>query len=281
MRTTGYSKTGRDYAKFDVLSPEHPKLAELPYRTRWTWFEGVCYCQRNLSDGFIPAGIAKARGWLTDADRLIASGLWEKAPKGYRVHDYLDWNDSRADVEARIAHASKAGRASAAQRTVELPVEPGVEPRVDPPLDSTFNGQSNPALLYPALPGNPPQERPVPELVTKYLGKLRSATPRAFERVTEQEILTIAAEEQINPEQAGRFLADVWEWWSHSPPSKRWKRPTRGWRTWCRREAARMAEATAKPAAPSVTSFAPVPDPAEAQRRREELWAEAQRVAAS
>jgi hypothetical protein len=32
------------------------------------------------------------------AERLVGVGLWHQTPTGYTVHDFLDWNPSRADA---------------------------------------------------------------------------------------------------------------------------------------------------------------------------------------
>lgn len=107
------------------------------------WGMGLVYCQKNLTDGFIPRdairtfGVrgyeverivdaaltssasmsARARALVessiraafgttpyTIADELCRAQvpnrapLWERVEGGFRVHDYLDWNDSREDI---------------------------------------------------------------------------------------------------------------------------------------------------------------------------------------
>jgi hypothetical protein len=83
------------------------------------WVKGLCYCQRQLTDGFIPAEWLKEVGAKRkDIDMLSTSNvdgkapLWEPQSGSYQVHDYLDWNDSRAtvtkkrnDAKERMAHA--------------------------------------------------------------------------------------------------------------------------------------------------------------------------------
>ena len=59
------------------------------------------------SDGFIPeleaAGVGGAK-WRRIVNRLIESGLWEHAThdgeSGYLMHDYTDYNPTRASLEA-------------------------------------------------------------------------------------------------------------------------------------------------------------------------------------
>jgi hypothetical protein len=86
------------------------------------WGCGLIYCQNALTDGFIPehaihAFGVRARNKDAIADELCRvlvpgkAALWERVDGGYQIHDYLDWNDSRADILAgrargrrRVAH---------------------------------------------------------------------------------------------------------------------------------------------------------------------------------
>src|SRR5689334_5069601 len=104
-RSAGYSKSGRDYAQFDNQCDEHPKIAGLSDKLHRIWHRSVLYCSRNLTDGLLPASIVKDRGWLRYAPDLIAARVWDRRGSDYAVHDYLDWNDSKKDVEKRIERA--------------------------------------------------------------------------------------------------------------------------------------------------------------------------------
>lgn len=78
------------------------------------WMKGLCYCQRQLTDGAIPIEWLKDIGAKRkDVEMLSASmvdgkaPLWEPTTGGYRVHDYLDWNDSRAVVTKKRSDAKE------------------------------------------------------------------------------------------------------------------------------------------------------------------------------
>jgi len=100
---------------------EHPKvetLADLPFRLH---VKAICYANRNLTDGFIPAVAAAAMGGprhKSATNALIAAGLWELARGGFRIHDYLDFQFSRDEVMAMRRSQERAGkvRASTAVR---------------------------------------------------------------------------------------------------------------------------------------------------------------------
>lgn len=82
----------------------HPKMTGLvslshPF-TLWVW--GLSYCQTHLTDGLIPRRAVPATCKRAIAG-LIERGLWEAHDVGFKVHDYLDWNDSRESVLTKRA----------------------------------------------------------------------------------------------------------------------------------------------------------------------------------
>jgi hypothetical protein len=100
------------YAKFDDRTPDNPKVVGVSLRARWDWFESICYCSGNLTDGRLPAGIVNQR-WRRSANELVEARLWDADGDSYQVHDYLDWNDSRDAVHARRDHARRAAQSKA------------------------------------------------------------------------------------------------------------------------------------------------------------------------
>jgi hypothetical protein len=113
---------------------------------------GIIYCAHNLTDGFIPIGRLNAlldlSGVVVHGDRadgflpwgdfdgdcrdgivplvfdvakvLVGENLWHDVPLGYQIHDYLDYNPSRAQVladrEAKRAAGRAGGQAAAKAR---------------------------------------------------------------------------------------------------------------------------------------------------------------------
>mgnify|MGYP001591639902 CR=1 FL=1 len=74
----------------------HPKLTGLvtlthPF-TLWVW--GLSYCQTHLTDGLIPRA-AVPLACKRAMQQLLDRRLWEHHDLWYKVHDYLDWNDSK------------------------------------------------------------------------------------------------------------------------------------------------------------------------------------------
>jgi ElaB/YqjD/DUF883 family membrane-anchored ribosome-binding protein len=119
------------WVKVDDHFDEHPKFAQASPLGIALWLAGLAYCNRNLTDGFIPWSVARSllsweflqphpetgkelvytidygTGMRGDrvtcpfvADMLVDAGLWEEAPGGYRVHDFAVYQPSREEVLA-------------------------------------------------------------------------------------------------------------------------------------------------------------------------------------
>ena len=121
------------WVRIDDHFNEHPKHARVGPLAWGVWLAGLAYCNRNLTDGFIPRSVAmtlacfevvdaEGRVWKLartsgmvgeDVDMgwviqlLVDAGLWEEVPGGYRVHDYHDYQPSREEVEAERAIARR------------------------------------------------------------------------------------------------------------------------------------------------------------------------------
>lgn len=84
------------WVRIDDAVMDHPKVLLLSAEQFRLWIRGLCYCQKHLTDGFIPGVAMKPMFAKTgDVKRLCAVGLWQAVTEGFQVHDFLDWNDSR------------------------------------------------------------------------------------------------------------------------------------------------------------------------------------------
>lgn len=106
------------WSKFDDAAAKNPKSREVGNEAWALWAAAVMYCNRHLTDGLIslaaladdclPRSISETKAkklaeQLCDcATREDGFGLFERAGKEkYRVHDFLEWNPSKSDVESR------------------------------------------------------------------------------------------------------------------------------------------------------------------------------------
>ncbi len=105
------------WVRTDDNAPNHPKFFRAGVAAAGFWWGGLCYANRNLTDGFIPAsdlklvypGVAMKQA-IALAGRLVEVGLWERRDDGWQIHDYHDYQSSAADVLAARQLRAVAGK---------------------------------------------------------------------------------------------------------------------------------------------------------------------------
>lgn len=112
------------WVKLDEKFPDHPKVSAAGPLASWLYVCGVAYCNRMLTDGFIPATQVRRLADVDNSDelaaRLVATGLWEEANGGFLIHDYLDYQPSRKHVEAVAQSRAEAGSKGGKQKSSNL-----------------------------------------------------------------------------------------------------------------------------------------------------------------
>lgn len=83
----------------------HPKVQSAGHYGRALWMAGGLHCAAQLTDGRIEKGIvrvlaAQAEVPVSAAKKLVAAGLWIDEGDHYQMHDYLDYQPSKEQVEA-------------------------------------------------------------------------------------------------------------------------------------------------------------------------------------
>jgi hypothetical protein len=107
------------WANLDDRFPTHPKVIGLTDGAFRLHVSGICYCAQYVTDGVIeaetvPLLMPRYRKQLLD--ELLRKGRWVPHPAGFEIHDYLDWNRSREQIEAERERKRKAGRKGAEKR---------------------------------------------------------------------------------------------------------------------------------------------------------------------
>lgn len=148
------------WVRIDDHFDEHPKLAKVGPIGWGVWLGMIAYCNRNLTDGFVPIDVAEGIGgrwrvrrqtedgrmavetigissgmsgtdmtteWVIDL--LVDAGLLEAVEDGYRLHDYLDYQPAKATI-AHERSGSKARMQKSRERALAL-VAPDVAPQHD------------------------------------------------------------------------------------------------------------------------------------------------------
>lgn len=102
----------RPYIRVHNSMPEHPKVVGLSHGAFRTLIKLWCYCDRNATDGTVPAGVASdhRRSHLLELEK---AGLLEYRGGDWHCHDYLDHQRSAADVAVTLSKARRAGSLAA------------------------------------------------------------------------------------------------------------------------------------------------------------------------
>lgn len=127
------------WVRVDEGMTEHPKVAQLSDAAFRVYVESLCYCNRNLTDGFVPTTIAHQRTKKRAAE-LVTAGVWDIAPGGYQIHDFHDYQPTKAEVLELREKRSAAGRAGAGKRwgkrdtkTMAKPIASAIAPAIAKP----------------------------------------------------------------------------------------------------------------------------------------------------
>lgn len=126
------------WVRIDDHYDQHPKILQIGPLGVALWIAGLAYCNRNLTDGYIPWAAARSLvSWEyldppngdgqrrvvtvgvtsgherddTTADYVIglltACGLWDEISGGYQVHDYQDFQPLKSQVLREREHSRK------------------------------------------------------------------------------------------------------------------------------------------------------------------------------
>jgi len=170
------------WIRLDDQFPDHPKVIEAGPLASWLYVCGIGYCNRLLTDGFIPLGQVRK---LADVDsagelaaRLVAVGLWDEAEGGYRIHDYLEYQPSAEEVKAERAGNARRQQEWRGRNKGSSAVSNAV-------TDSVSNAPNNgPVTPAPYPSRTHPVPVPLPDPVPDPPGVVRAAPKRANAQAT-------------------------------------------------------------------------------------------------
>ena len=86
------------WVRLDDGFSDHPKVAALSDAAFRAFVTALCYCNKNLTDGLVPALISKQITTRKSLAELLAVGMFERDGSNYRVHDYDQYQPSRESV---------------------------------------------------------------------------------------------------------------------------------------------------------------------------------------
>lgn len=93
------------WVRLDDEFPSHRKVERLTDAAFRLHVQGICWCARNLTDGHISRDdldfVSRIRRPRRHAAQLVVAGLWSETDSGWYIHDYLEYQPSKAQVERR------------------------------------------------------------------------------------------------------------------------------------------------------------------------------------
>lgn len=97
--------------KVDDRLWSHPKWLATPAPARGLWATAGSWCAHHELDGFIPTPALRLLGHTkAQAAALVAAGLWVVSDGGWTFHGWVEFQPTRAELQAKRAVKAEAGR---------------------------------------------------------------------------------------------------------------------------------------------------------------------------
>src|SRR5688572_12306308 len=112
----------RYYISVEVDAFSHQRILELGDALAFRHLGAIAWCHRHLTDGLVPsAATDQLRLSKADLKALVKAGLWKPTAGGWRIHDYLKHQPSKAEMRRRSEAGSTAASARWGQRNASEP----------------------------------------------------------------------------------------------------------------------------------------------------------------
>lgn len=223
------------WVRTDDNAPNHPKFFRVGPAAAGFWWAGLCYCNRNLTDGFIPSrdlalvypGVTKG-GALRLATVLVEAGLWYVDTDGWRVHDYTHYQPKSEQVRADREAARLRMERMRLRRNVSVTGgerSPGVtSSRPVPSRPKETTTEANYTVGQTAPPR--PPENGFRREATEVLGWLNSKTGRNYRPVaTNLDMIRCRLKDGITAPQLKAIISRKVREWGTDPKMQKFLRP--------------------------------------------------------
>jgi hypothetical protein len=231
------------WVKLDDGFTEHPKVAGLSDAAFRLHVNALCWCARRETDGVVPATVRKLLGATPKLiAELVAAGLWEETEGGHELHDYLEYNPSKAQLDAqreqtrtrvqkfreRVGNGTGNGVTRTVGNAVGTPAPvPGPVPVPDPLLDPVVV-DTRPES-HPATEAKPAVAAPRPASARKPRREDSIPVPMSDAiEIPADLVAAKAAQWQVDEARIRAQIPEFRRFWAQDRPSER-KAP-KGWR---------------------------------------------------
>lgn len=110
------------WVRLDDQFPDHPKVAGLTNDAFCLHVTAMCWTAKQQTDGKLPSRLLSRLAWrcqdpATAAAELVNAGVWDIDPvDGWEIHDYGEYNPTKAQSDELAGKRSEAGKAGAMAR---------------------------------------------------------------------------------------------------------------------------------------------------------------------
>lgn len=159
------------FVRLDVRVRAHPKFLSVSAGARWLWISAVGWCGEYLTDGRVPLVAVPTLTPDPGTDGLLSElarvGLVTLDGDAFHINDYLEYQESAADVRARRernrANGALGGRppGSKTRRGAHSETQSETHPVTDSPTESSRHADADADAEEgtTSLPPQPPAER--------------------------------------------------------------------------------------------------------------------------
>ncbi len=148
------------WVRLDENFAQHPKVVKAGPLGMAMHVAALCYCNQHLTDGFVPKQIARTlldltglgmglwdgglvggghdAEWEMIVNDLVEAGLWDPEDDGWVIHDYHDYQPSKAHILSIRKSRADAGRRGGQAKGKQAPskTEPKAEAKLKPVPDT-------------------------------------------------------------------------------------------------------------------------------------------------
>lgn len=105
--------------KVDDTLPFHAKVLAAGNAAMGLWVRAGAWSMQQLSDGHIPAHVARSMGTRAEVKRLVDVGLWVEKDDGFAFHQWAPRQPTRAHVLAEREAAAERQKVAREKRRKE------------------------------------------------------------------------------------------------------------------------------------------------------------------
>ena len=209
------------WLRLEDTLPTNAKVLRCSTTARYLYVVGLCHAGNNRTDGHLEAAVVPLLFGLSMAgpehvDELIENGLWHAFEDGYGINDYLEYQTSRAEIEAKLRKDAERKRNARRRRDVRTDGTTDSAPDVGPDGHAESAHDSATHITSHHITSPPPLNRqePTPDGEPSTVwGKARDAgiPEGVIERASYDFANTEPTEGQLADHIAGRY----------TPPTRR------------------------------------------------------------